>query len=178
MAELEIWDRQGEGLTIAEGPVEACILRVARGDADARDALAAAFDMTWPAAVNQAVGEPFLVASLAPGEWLIRQPASNVRPKIEHALAGRLHHLSDVSAGRRLWRIDGPHARELMARGCSIDTHPRSLPAGRCAQTLFAQIHVLLIVREAGRGFDIIADASLAKHLRAWFEITSLDFNS
>lgn len=178
MAELEIWERQGDDVAIAEGPVEACILRVPRADADARDALAAAFDMDWPAVVNQAVGAPCFVANLAPGEWMIRRPASTIRPEIERALAGRLHHLSDVSAGRRVWRIDGPNARDLMARGCSIDTHPRSMPAGRCAQTLFAQTHVLLIVREAGRAFDIIADASLAKHLRPWFEIASLDFNS
>ncbi len=85
------------------------------------------------------------------------------------ACSGRLHHLAELSAGRRAWRISGPDARVLIAKGCSLDTHPQVMARAQCAQTLLTQVSVLMLADPATSTFDIVADASFAGHLRDWF---------
>lgn len=162
-------------ILVTETPVAVSVLRVRQPDA-AAPALARAFGQAWAAEPNTIVrGRPD-VAWLAPGEWALFEPAAALSGKVEAALAGRTHHLADVSAGRRLWRVEGPEARALLAKGCSLDTDPRTFAEGRCAQSLLAQVHVLIIPAAGSTRFDILADASLAGHLRAWFADAALEF--
>lgn len=160
---------------ITETAVAVSVLRVRQPDA-AAPALARAFAQAWPTDPNTVVrGRPD-VAWLAPGEWALFDHAEALSDRVEAALAGQTHHLADVSAGRRLWRIEGAEARALLAKGCSLDTDPRVLAEGQCAQSLLAQVHVLIIPSANAARFDILADASLAGHLRAWFADAALEF--
>jgi sarcosine oxidase subunit gamma len=43
------------------------------------------------------------------------------------------------------------------------------MSAEQCAQTVFAQTSILLVAQATSNAFDIVADASFAGHLRAWF---------
>ncbi len=157
------------GLSIAESPVAVSLLRVRSPDAGLTTALGDAFGLEWPTRPNT-VGEGRVrVAWLAPGEWALFDAAEVLAAPVAAALGERLHHLSDVSAGRRLWRVEGERARELLAKGCGLDIHPRSFPPGSCAQTVLAQVAILLIAPGGDGAFSIIADATLAAHLRLWF---------
>ncbi len=160
---------RGAGVSLVETPLALSMLRVRAPDDGSIAALGAAFGMSWPAAPNLIAGDSPRVACLAPGEWAIFAAGAPVAEKIAGACGNRLHHVADVSAGLRLWRIAGPHAATMIAKGCSLDLHPRVLGPGRCAQTLLAQVPVVLIPEEGGQAFEIVADASLAGHLRAWF---------
>lgn len=176
MADAEcFWSIADSGLSISEHPAVFSVLRLRRDDHDGAQALAADFGAAWPVAPNDCTDAAPRVAWLAPGEWGILAPAVEVRARITQACAGRLHHLADLSAGRRLWRIGGAQSRALLARGCSLDTHPGAMPAGRCAQTLLAQVAVLLVAGTTGDSFEIVADASFAGHLRLWFDQAAQD---
>lgn len=149
--------------------IDMSILRVQRDGADVAERLGDAFHMDWPSTPNTVAGIHPRVIWLAPGEWAILQPGNRVQAVIDDACSGHLHHLSDVSAGHRLWRIEGAESRTIVGRGCSIDTHPRVFAPGCCARTLFAQVPVILVAATSIGSFEIVADASFEGHLQAWF---------
>jgi len=131
--------------------------------ASARAALGAAL----PLKPNTAVpGKGCEVLWLGPDEWLLAVGDPTLiddRLPIEHG------YLTDVSHGRAGWRIGGPHALDLLAKGCSLDLHPRAFRAGDCAQTALAHVGVLLH-RRATESFDLYCARSYARHL--WHSLT------
>jgi sarcosine oxidase subunit gamma len=146
------------------------VLRLRELDAAVAAALGEAFALAWPTQPNTTSQAAHTVLWLSAGEWAILDmaPAEAAR-RAAQALGERLHHLSDVTDGRSLFRIEGEGARQLIAQACSLDLHPRAFAPDACAQTLFAQVPVLLHRLGAGDRFDIVVDASLAGHLSAWF---------
>jgi sarcosine oxidase subunit gamma len=171
-----LWALNASGLAITETPLAICILRVRAPDAALFEALARALASPWPSEPNTVAGETPMVAWLGPAEWAIFAPAEQIASMIAEACSGRVHHLVDLSAGRRLWRVQGPQAKAIVAMGCSLDLHPRAFGLGRCAQSLFADVATLIIPQDENRAFDIVADASFAGHLRAWFSDASREF--
>jgi sarcosine oxidase subunit gamma len=171
-----LWALNAAGLAIAETPLSICVLRVRAPDAPLFEALGRALGCQWPSEPNTATGETPFVAWLGPAEWAIFAPAEQIASTITQTCSGRVHQLVDLSAGRRLWRVEGPQARAVVAMACSLDLHPRAFGPGRCAQSLFADIAALIISQDENRAFDIVADASFAGHLRAWFSDASREF--
>jgi sarcosine oxidase subunit gamma len=83
---------------------------------------------------------------LAPGTWMVvAQDAED--DGLHRSLRERLGDLAavvDQSHGRAVLRLAGPRARDVLAKGCRLDLHPRVFTPGMCAQTVIAQIGVLL----------------------------------
>ncbi len=84
-----------------------------------------------------------------PEEWLVTSdrswPArswsrSCARRSVEHGGAA-----VDVSAQRTTLRLRGAHARDVLAKGCSLDLHPTVFGPGAAAQTMLGQAAVVLI---------------------------------
>ncbi|BBH68800.1 sarcosine oxidase subunit gamma [Actinoplanes sp. OR16] len=111
-----------------------------------------------PTGGSASAGE-LTVLSLGPDEWLVLGP-----PGARIAVAGAS--VVDVSAQRTTLDLGGPHVRELLAFGCSLDLHPRVFAVGDCAQTTLARCPVIVLRRESG--FRILVRASFAAHLAAW----------
>src|SRR5262249_41324870 len=106
---------------------------------------------TAAAAVARALGaarpvEPNTVGSagarrvlwLGRDEWLVGAPPAE-RPGLELKLRAALGSLPgaivDVSGERTVLELSGPHARDVLMKGCSIDLHRSAFAVGRCAQT-------------------------------------------
>lgn len=153
-------------LTIDESAVELSILRLRPPGAAVQAALTQAFAAPWPSAPNSVAGNEFRIAWLGPGQWALFGPPGEIADRVEAACLGRLYHLADVSSGYRLWTLTGAAAPRLINSGCGLDLHPRVFGEGRCAQSVLAQIPVLLVRR--AEGFDLLADSSLAQYLRSW----------
>lgn len=109
---------------------------------------------------------------LGPDEWLLL-----AEPGQQHALAATLRdaigeedgYVTDVSAQRTAVALTGPKVREVLARGCSIDLHPKTTPLGSCVQTLLAQTGVVLVVRdEDATDFLLLVRASFAGYFADW----------
>ncbi|MDR3511207.1 MAG: sarcosine oxidase subunit gamma family protein [Caulobacteraceae bacterium] len=173
-----LWTLAAPGLAIAERQTPASVLRIRRPDAAVIRALGEAFGLSWPAAPNTVAEGAVRIAWLAPGEWLLFASAEPVGEPVATACEGWLHHLSDVTAGYRLWRIEGPRSRDLLAKGAALDTHPRVFRSGQCAQTLFAKVHALVIPDRSGDAFDLLTDVSFAGHVRAWFIDAAEEFRA
>lgn len=75
----------------------------------------------------------------------------------------------DRSHGLTALRVGGPRARDLLAKGCALDLHPRGFGIGRCAATEIA--HAWTHLRQlAADDFLLLTPRSYAEDLLAWTE--------
>jgi len=108
---------------------------------------------------------------LGPDEWLITAPDGAVPELlswINHAAADRRAQVTDLSASRIVIEIAGPRARALLEKGCGLDLHPRAFTPGCCAQTLFAQLPVILDQTSAMPSYRLFVRRSAARWLCDW----------
>jgi sarcosine oxidase subunit gamma len=110
---------------------------------------------------------------LGPDEWLVTGPPG-AQADIEHdlraaiAAAGGWGAVTDVSAQRTTLELGAPGAREVLAKGCSLDLHPRSFGPGRCAGTDVARANVVLHQVDDRPTYELLVAGSLAAYLAAW----------
>lgn len=152
-----------------------------RGDPGDRVFMAAVgrtLDVLLPGEPNTTAARGDLTALwLGPDAWLMTCPPGEVAAHVgslREALADAHAAITDVSDGRVALRLAGPSARDVLAKGCPLDLHPRAFATGRCAQSLLAKTSVLihLLDDDARRGptFDVYVARSFAHYLFAWLE--------
>jgi sarcosine oxidase subunit gamma len=108
---------------------------------------------------------------LGPNEWLVVDPPDGeaaLEAALAEALAGGLGAAVDLSANRTTIELRGPHARSLLARGCSLDLHPRAFAPGQCAQTMVGRAGVILEQRDALPTYRLFVRGSFAGYLATW----------
>jgi sarcosine oxidase subunit gamma len=87
--------------------------------------------------------------------------------RLADAFAGSAS-LSDQSDGRALIRIAGPRARDLLAKVCSVDLHPKVFPVGAAAATSIDHTGVNLwraADEEGGAAFNLLVFSTFAGSL-------------
>jgi sarcosine oxidase subunit gamma len=141
-------------------------------------AVGRALDVLLPNEPNTTAARGQLtVLWLGPDAWLLAGPPGDGGSRIDglrQALADLHAGITDVTDGRVALRLAGPDAREVLAKGCPLDLHPRAFPPGSCAQSLVAKASVLihLLDDEPGRGptFDLYVARSFAHYLWTWLD--------
>jgi len=107
---------------------------------------------------------------LGPDEFLV-VAAPDLQIPIEEVLRGALGtfrgSVVDTSAQRTTVVLEGPHVRDVLAHGCSVDLHPSSAPVGTCVQTLLARTGIILQVTGADT-VTLLVRSSFAEYLAAW----------
>lgn len=122
-----------------------------------------------PNTVN--VHDDRVVFWLGPSEWLVTCAGADERAlanALGDGLAVEFASVVRLGGGQTVLEFDGEGARELLARGCPLDLHPRALPIGRCAQTHVAKAPALL--RPVAAGFELIVRRSFVDYLWQWLE--------
>ncbi len=115
---------------------------------------------------------------LGPDEWLLAVPeraAAGVGEALRTAQAGVHMAVVDTTDARTVLLLAGPRARDVLAKGCPLDVHPRAFAVDHCAQTLLARAHVLLhrihdLPEDAGPAFELYVHRSFADYLWHWLE--------
>jgi sarcosine oxidase, subunit gamma len=169
---------QPRGIRLGERRLGKLELRGDPGDRVFMTAVGRTLDLLLPNEPNTTAGRGGLTALwLGPDAWLLTCPPDDVA-----SLVGRLHDaladvhaaVVDVSDGRVALRLAGPNARDVLAKGCPLDLHPRVFATGSCAQSLLAKTSVLLHLLAAdpqqGSTFDLYVARSFAHYLFAWLE--------
>lgn len=106
---------------------------------------------------------------LGPNEWLIvGREGLGVGAELMNGFSD--HHVSvlDVSANRAIIELSGLGVREVLAKGCSLDLHLREFTKDRCAQTLLAQVQIILEQTDAAPTFRIYVRPSFSRYLVDW----------
>lgn len=134
------------------------------------------------AASTWAQGDTAKVIWLGPDEWLVTSPFTTPQA-LEAGLRGAVGDhggaVVDVSAQRTTLRLRGERARDVLAKGCSLDLHPRVFGAGSAAQTTLGQAGVLLLALDAtGSDFQIIVRSSFACYLASWLLDAAVEYGT
>ncbi|WER50245.1 sarcosine oxidase subunit gamma [Cupriavidus sp. WKF15] len=121
-----------------------------------------------PAAPNTvARSAEYDVLWLGPDEWLVRSngpvPTGVLEPKLAGAIAGAYAAAVDVGSGYTVVEISGERVREVLARGCPLDLHPRVLRPGQCVQSHYFKASIVLVPTAADR-FEIVVRRSFADY--------------
>ena len=122
-------------------------------------------------------GGDFDVLWMGPDEYLVLgPPLSRESGDLEAELSRESGVLAvvDVSAQRKVVRLTGEHAADVLAHGCSIDLEVA--PPGTCVQTLLARTGIMLMVRDDG--FTILVRQSFSDYFKAWLADASLEYVS
>ena len=161
------------GIGLVERPYRAMVtVRGDAGDERFREAVEAIAGVAPPAEPNTvATSRKAKVMWLGPDEWLIVAPpgregahASGLRER----LSGLAAAVVDVSESRTVIAVTGPKARDLLAKSCTLDLHPRAFKVGACAQTGLARAAILLHLVDDRPTFEITLSRSFADYLWTW----------
>jgi sarcosine oxidase, subunit gamma len=118
---------------------------------------------------------------LGPQEWLVTT-SGRVGEELEAALREAVSEHGgaavDVSAQRTTLRLRGAHARDVIAKGCSLDLHPSVIGRGAGAQTVLGQAGVVLIpLSDNGTDYRVIVRSSFARYLADWLLDAAEEFS-
>ena len=100
-----------------------------------------------PLVANTFSGGEYRVYWLGPDEWLIETNAASaveLKGELAAALTGCHAAVNDVSGGHVALRFTGAEARAILAKGCTLDLHPREFAPGQCARAGLGKTTVLL----------------------------------
>ena len=108
---------------------------------------------------------------LGPDEWLIETGAdrsADLASELSEALAGRHAAVNDVSGGHVAMCVSGADARTVLAKGCTLDLHPREFGPGQCARASLAKAVVVLCVADDAPTYSVIVGRSSSDYLCRW----------
>ncbi len=133
------------GVTITERrPLTLVHVSVRDGDRDTITAVNGAAGVALPETSGMAaVSSNVRALWLAPGRWLLSsETTNNLAGDISGAAPGAA--INDVSSGRTVLRLAGPHTRDVLASDCPLDLHPSAFGTGHAAVGLIGHFNVVI----------------------------------
>ena len=119
---------------------------------------------------------------LGPDEWLLTsstEAPEDLEARVRAAVLPLGGSATDVSAQRIGLRLTGARVRDVLAKGCSIDLHPRVFGRGSSAQTALGQAGVVLLaLSDTGDDHLVLVRSSFAGYLAEWLLDAALEFTS
>ena len=181
---LQAWsaafERLPDTVGITAEPFVAMVdIRLGTADSEARARLGVDLPVvpnTW------APADAGRVVWLGPDEWLLTS-TTEAPEELEARARAAVRPLggaaADVSAQRIGLRLAGPRARDVLAKGCSIDLHPRVFRRGSSAQTTLGRAGVVLLaLSDAGDEYLVLVRSSFAGYLADWLLDAALEFTT
>jgi sarcosine oxidase subunit gamma len=121
----------------------------------------------------------FRILWLGPTEWWVVTTGGTEEKLVadlRQAFNGQHAAVIDVSESRTVITLSGPAARDVLARGCSLDLHPRAFGPGQCAQTGLTKANIMLDQIDGTPSFDVYVLKSFADYLWQWLGLIGRDF--
>ena len=151
-------------------------VRLDPGCEEAVDAATRVLGQPMPLTANTFTSGEHRVYWIGPDEWLVMtggevtsaEGAAALGSELAEALAGFHAAINDVSGGHVALCVSGVDARTVLAKGCTLDLHPREFGLGQCARTGLAKATVLLGVPDNASTYTIIVSRSFSDYLCRW----------
>jgi len=124
-----------------------------------------------PDDANRFTAADYRLYWLAPDQTLIVLPADEAieqSERLDQALSSQHAAVNDVSGGYVSMRLSGYDARTVLAKGCTVDLHPKAFGSGQCAQTGLAKAGVLIGCLHDSSDFELIVRRSFSEYLCRW----------
>ena len=116
---------------------------------------------------------------LGPNEWLVMCDGANEAARageLRRVLYGQFAAVTEIGSGQTIIGVSGVRARDVIAKGCPLDLHPRVFGPGRVAQTYIARSGVTLLQTSAAPSFDLIVRRSFADYLWSWITDAAAEY--
>lgn len=113
----------------------------------------------------------------SPGQWLALSADRHLATRLA-AEIGSIAAVSDQSDARAVVRVAGPRARDVLAKGCLIDLHPRAFGPGQAAMTAFGHINVMLRQLDDQPTYEIALFRSMAESFWHWLSASAAEFGA
>lgn len=129
--------------------------------------LEAAFGRRPPETYNTSVGgDDLRLIWAGPWRWHVVEPERrDLEAYLFQVLDGTEAAIVALSHSRAVIRLAGGSARQVLAKGSGLDTHPKVFVAGSCAQTALFHVPVLIDCLDDAPTFDLYAARGLALSL-------------
>jgi sarcosine oxidase subunit gamma len=142
-------------------------------DSALTDAIERALGGTLPRTPNtfQVAPAEHKVLWLGPDEWLVVTPEGGTGAlmlSLRQACGDGFASVVELGSGQTVIEVSGPRAREVIAKGCPLDLHPRAFGPGRCAQSRLARALVTIAQLDEAPTFELIVRRSFAEYLWQW----------
>jgi sarcosine oxidase subunit gamma len=112
---------------------------------------------------------------LGPDQWLIAASETSAA-LLMSALDGLAAAATDVSDLRAAFELSGPHAEDVLRKGCAIDLHSRVFGPGDCALTSLARVRVALHQSGERQTYHIFIERSYAPYLWDWLTDAMMEY--
>ncbi|MFY9918158.1 MAG: sarcosine oxidase subunit gamma family protein [Mycobacterium sp.] len=118
---------------------------------------------------------------LGPDEWLVTGTSlagPDLEVRLRETVSPHGGAAVDVSGQRTTLRLRGSHSRDVLAKGCALDLHPRVFTGGAAAQTTLGQAGVILLsVDGGGADYRVLVRSSFARYLAGWLLDAAEEYN-
>lgn len=151
-------------------------LRIGRTDAAAMKGAGELLGVALPLAPNQTTSnENHTVWWLGPDQWLVvsSPDGSEALVKVLAAIAPSAVEVSDLRAE---FELSGPHAADVLRKGCGIDLHPREFRPGDCVMTQLARVRAGIRQIDDRPAYRILVERSVAAYLWDWLTDAMREF--
>lgn len=147
-------------------------------DAALRSAINGALGFDLPRPGTSAINGLTTAIWIAPETWLILRDGSQGDDLVRElaAACGDTASVVDQTWGKSIVRMSGARVRDVLAKGCRIDLHPRTFVPGKSAVTPIAHMHAILLQIDATPTFDLIVPSTLARDFVAWLRLSAAEF--
>jgi sarcosine oxidase subunit gamma len=132
----------------------------------------------WPRETGTIASGRADVLCIGPTDWLVTATdldAKVLNRQLEDAFEGSAFCATDVSQALARIEVQGPEARALLLKGCSLDLHPSRFPPGRCARTRFAALPTVLRCTDP-TNFECIITSSYQDYVLSWLADAAEEF--
>ena len=116
---------------------------------------------------------------LGPDEWLILTTEcypNSMSDRLSKRLVSKVLSIVDMSGGQTVINLDGPNAMNILAKGCTLDLHPKVFGDGKCAQTIIAKTGVIIRKIDNSQSYDLIVRRSYAEYLVLWIKDAAREY--
>ena len=167
------------GLMIEQRTMALASVTARRGQAAA---LAAAvsehYGIALPDGPRRATNNAIAFAGVGPNQWIASAGTSGAADFVARLRAdlGAYAAVVDQSDSRLVLHLAGPRVRDVLAKGLSVDLHPRAFKAGDVATTLVAHIGVQLDMLDDAPTFQMTAPRSTAGSFWSWLTASAAEF--
>jgi sarcosine oxidase subunit gamma len=114
----------------------------------------------------------------APGQWLAVAGGSHAAgfvANLTQAL-GPVASVTDHTSAKTVVRISGARAREVLAKGCPIDLHPRVFKPGDAATTRIVLIGCTLWQVDGTPTYDLAVNSSIVRSFWSWLTASAAEY--
>jgi sarcosine oxidase subunit gamma len=138
--------------------------------------LKAAYDFDPPGTAKITHGRDLSLLWHGLDSWLAVAPNKpDLESKLRTALGG-LSSIVDLSDARIVLRINGAAVRPLLAKGLSIDLHPRIFKPGDTAMTMLSHVAIHIWQIDECPTFDVAIPRATARDFFHWLTVSAAEF--